>query len=196
MHSQEAALHSYFRCNTPVTMDSKSNDNVTPNKRNRESENDSDDNDEVDAGVIARMTRSERKCHRERRRRSEVNKGFDDLTSLLWEIDATTMRTEIENRAQRGKKQANLPTEDIFLSRVDLITCTISLLRRLHVENEQLKSVVNTLTQPSRIGSGQNVNIPDIASVSASRDADRMRSAAASVSRDFFIIHFTPATHN
>ena len=145
-------------------MTSKSSDSMLPvsKKHRRDSDTDSDANDELDTEAFAQMTRSQRKCHRERRRRSEVNKGFDDLTSLLWEIDATTLRAEIENRAQRGKKKSTLPTEDVILSRVDLINFSISLLRRLHSENEQRKEIITSLTRTgtSTFEPGVNLTLP------------------------------------
>lgn len=164
-------------------MNAKSSINSASKKHRRDSENESDDNDEIDPSEFAQMTRSQRKCHRERRRRSEVNKGFDDLTSLLWDIDATTMRTEVENRAQRGKKQSNLPTEDILLSRVDLINFTISLLRRLHGENEQRKEIITTLTRAGTgtLDAGVNLTLPNLGNVTATHDTDRARLAATEV---------------
>jgi Helix-loop-helix DNA-binding domain len=164
-------------------MNTKSSVNFASKKHLRDSENESDENDEIDPGTFAQMTRSQRKCHRERRRRSEVNKGFDDLTSLLWDIDSTTMRAEVENRAQRGKKQSNLPTEDILLSRVDLINFTISLLRRLHAENEQRKEIIATLTRAGAgtFDAGVNLALPNLGNVTAPQDSDRARMAAAEV---------------
>lgn len=165
-------------------MNSTSGVSHASKKHRRDSENESDENDDLDPVAFAQMTRSQRKCHRERRRRSEVNKGFDDLTSLLWDIDATTMRAEIENRSLRGKKQSNLPTEDIILSRVDLINCTISLLRRLHAENEQRKDIISTLTRSgtSSFDAGVNLTLPNLGSVHTSLDNDRARLATTEVS--------------
>lgn len=166
-------------------MNTESSENIASKKHPRDSENESDENDEIDPVVFAQMTRSQRKCHRERRRRSEVNKGFDDLTSLLWEIDSTTMRAEIENRAQRGKKQSNLPKEDILLSRVDLINFTISLLRQLHTENEQRKEIIATLARPGNstgsFETGVNMTLSNLGNVTASHDGDRARMAATEV---------------
>jgi hypothetical protein len=154
---------------------STTNPNPNPKKRGRDSENDtgSDEHDEHDTDAFAQMTRSQRKCQRERRRRSEVNKGFDDLTSLLWEVDSTTMRAEVESRAQRGKKQSNVPTEDILLSRVDLINFTISLIRRLHNENSQCKEIIATLTRPGpAIGRTQNLNVTGIGNMTIPHGLD------------------------
>ena len=170
-------------------MNQKPGDNVASTKRKRDSEHDSDENDDIDPGAFAQMTRSQRKCHRERRRRSEVNKGFDDLTSLLWDIDSKMMRTEIESRAQRGKKQSNLPSEDIILSRVDLINFTITLLRRLHTENEQRKEIIATLTRTGTgaFDAGVNLTSPSLVNVTAaSQDSETARIAASEVRSLYF----------
>lgn len=43
--------------------------------------------DEPSAAAFARMSRSERKRFREKKRRSEVNKGFDDLMTVLLKVE-------------------------------------------------------------------------------------------------------------
>lgn len=43
--------------------------------------------EEPSAEAFARMSRSERKRYREKKRRSEVNKGFDDLLALLLKVE-------------------------------------------------------------------------------------------------------------
>ena len=95
--------------------------------------------------ALAKMSRSERKRHREKKRRSDVNKGFDDLTALLLEIDPV-VRAEAEDRARRGQWKGNIGgQEDNILSRVELIARTV--LRRVHKENEQRKLIIEQLLQ-------------------------------------------------
>ena len=53
-----------------------------------------EDIDNPTAADLALMSRSERKRHREKRRRSKVNAGFDDLKSLLATIDPETADQE------------------------------------------------------------------------------------------------------
>lgn len=43
--------------------------------------------EEPSAEAFARMSRTERKRYREKKRRSEVNKGFDDLMALLLKVE-------------------------------------------------------------------------------------------------------------
>jgi hypothetical protein len=101
----------------------------------------------LSAEEIAKMSRSERKRHREKKRRSDVNKGFDELMTLLLEIDPS-VRAEAEERARRGQWKGQLGAhEDNLLSRVDLISRTVEVLRRIHRENEERKLMIASLTR-------------------------------------------------
>ena len=117
-------------------------------KRQRASADVDDDDDiELDPAKLSSMSRSERKRYREKKRRSDVNKGFDDLMNLLIEIDPD-VKAEAEERARRGQWKGNMGAqEENLLSRVDLIGRTVSVLRRLHQENEQRKLIVERLLQ-------------------------------------------------
>jgi Helix-loop-helix DNA-binding domain len=100
------------------------------------------DSDRQDATA---MSRSERKRHREKKRRSDVNRGFDDLMNLLIEVDPE-VRAEADERSRRGLWKGSLGAQDDnLLSRVDLISRTVSVLRRIHNENEEKKSFINQL---------------------------------------------------
>jgi Helix-loop-helix DNA-binding domain len=91
------------------------------------------------------MSRSERKRHREKKRRSDVNRGFDDLMNLLIEVDPE-VRAEADERSRRGLWKGSLGAQDDnLLSRVDLISRTVSVLRRIHNENEERKAFINQL---------------------------------------------------
>lgn len=81
------------------------------------------------------MSRSERKRHREKKRRSKVNAGFDDLKELLHQIDPSMAQQQEE------------------MNRVDLIGKSVDMLRKLFEENEKNKMVLTNLTQAS---SGDN----------------------------------------
>lgn len=72
---------------------------------------------------FAQMCRSERKRHREKRRRGQVNAGFDDLKALLAEIDPSTSDKEEINR-------------------VDLISRAVAVIKDMNNENENLKKRV------------------------------------------------------
>jgi hypothetical protein len=110
-----------------------------------------DDEDYFSPEDLSKLSRSERKRHREKKRRSDVNKGFDDLMNLLVEIDPK-VRIEAEERARRGQWKGSIGAqEDNLLSRVDLITRTVDVLRRVHRENEERKVIIGELT---RGGSG------------------------------------------
>jgi hypothetical protein len=136
----------------PVGLDSPSSsvDNVAPDTKKR-SRDIGDDEDYFSPEDLSKLSRSERKRHREKKRRSDVNKGFDDLMNLLVEIDPK-VRIEAEERARRGQWKGSIGAqEDNLLSRVDLITRTVDVLRRVHRENEERKVIIMELT---RGGSG------------------------------------------
>ena len=121
--------------------------------RNAESDRNDDDDDDDDDEILdgkrtkmtdtlitnptdeelAGMSRSERKRFREKKRRSEVNKGFDDLIRLLQEIDPSI---------GSNRKQNKVETESA-LNRVDLINVTVSVLERVHRENERNKRIIS-----------------------------------------------------
>lgn len=107
---------------------------------------------------FAKMSRSERKRHRERKRRSDVNKGFDELMSVLLEIDPD-VRAEAEEKAIKGQWKGigrDGSSEDNMLSRVELIGRAVEVLRRVHTENEERKQIIATLMRRSAGG----VNLP------------------------------------
>jgi Helix-loop-helix DNA-binding domain len=118
----------------PAADDESSADDGASNERG--------DDDRQDS---AAMSRSERKRHREKKRRSDVNRGFDELTNLLIEVDPE-VRAEAEERSRRGLWKGSLGAQDDnLLSRVDLISRTVSVLRRIHNENEERKALINQL---------------------------------------------------
>jgi hypothetical protein len=111
---------------------------------------------------LLKLSRSERKKHREKKRRSHVSKGFDDLMNLLIEIDPS-VRIEAEERARRGQWKGSIGAqEDNALTRVDLITRTVDVLRRVHRENEERKVIVMELTRGgSGVGLGGRTAVVD-----------------------------------
>jgi hypothetical protein len=90
-------------------------------------------------GAAVALLRSERKRIREQKRRSETKRGFDELTGLLVEIDPE-VRSMAEERSGGGGAH-----EDGALSRVDLIDRTVTVLRRIHRENEQSKALIDRM---------------------------------------------------
>jgi len=113
---------------------------------------------------MAKMSRSERKRHREKKRRSDVNKGFDELMTLLLEIDPS-VRAEAEERARRGQWKGQLGAqEDNLLSRVDLISRTVEVLRRIHHENEERKLIIASLTRGGASGGGVGAGLGSLGS--------------------------------
>jgi hypothetical protein len=128
-------------------------------KREREAED--DDDVILSPEKLATMSRSERKRHREKKRRSDVNKGFDDLMNLLLEIDPV-VRAEAEDRARRGQWKGSIGAqEENLLSRVELIGRTVEVLRRVHTENEEHKHIIEQLLQQKSTGP-KVLNLPQV----------------------------------
>jgi hypothetical protein len=113
----------------------------------KRSRNIGDDEDSLSPEDLFRLSSADRKRHREKKRRKNVNKGFDDLMNLLVEIDPK-VRIEAEERARRGQWKERIGAqEENLLGRVDLITRTADVLRRVHRENEERKVVIAELTR-------------------------------------------------
>lgn len=155
--------------------------------------------DDISPEAMARMSRSERKRHREKKRRSDVNKGFDDLMTLLVEIDPS-VRAEAEERARRGQWKGQLGAqEDNLLSRVDLISRTVEVLRRVHRENEERKLIIASLTRGGAASAGgglgslgsTGIGFPAGASLGVSGDPEvsqkQAPSSAPRYSRIFYV---------
>jgi len=143
-----ASMRGHSRDDTPSAKGTVySESEKLPSKRPRGSEDlELDDPTPED---LSKMSRSERKRHREKKRRNDVNKGFDELMSLLLEIDPD-VRAEVEEKSRRGQFKGVLAaSEDNLLSRVDLISRAVDVLRRLHRENEERKLIIAALLEES-----------------------------------------------
>jgi hypothetical protein len=153
---------------------------VIAKKHARETDDEEESDNLLSPGDIAKLSRSERKRHREKKRRSDVNKGFDELMTLLLEIDPT-VRAEAEERARRGQWKGNLGAhEDNLLSRVDLISRTVEVLRRIHRENEERKQIIASLTRSGPILGGAAET--GVGGIYGSSIRDRAAAASESVS--------------
>ena len=93
-----------------------------------------------------------------------MNKGFDDLMTLLLEIDPV-VKAEVEERARRGQWKGNLGgQEENLLSRVELIGRTVEVLRKIHGENEQRKLIIDQLLRQKQAGAlpTRMLNLPSV----------------------------------
>jgi hypothetical protein len=133
----------------PITLSSTGDiDAADTKKRSRELR---DDEGYLSPEDLSKLSHPERKKHREKKRRREATKGFDDLMNLLVEIDPK-VRIEAEERDRRGQwKESIGAQEDSLLTRVETLTRTVDALRRVHRENEERKVIIMELT---RGGSG------------------------------------------
>jgi hypothetical protein len=104
--------------------------------------------DDISEEVYARMSRSERKRYREKKRRSEVNKGFDDLTALLLKVDPqVSADSDADEKSSGGRSASMKEGENPVLNRVDLITRTIKALDRMSRENDEFKALLAERSQ-------------------------------------------------
>lgn len=114
-------------------------------------ESEKEANEEV---VATELSRSERKCLREKKRRNDVNRGLDQLLSLVFEIDPE-IKLEAEERV---KKTHGVLTkalrESPLLSRLELVNHAIATLERVHKENEERKRVISHLSRGLLAGGG------------------------------------------
>lgn len=127
--------------------------------------------EEPSESEVASMSRSERKRHREKKRRSDVNKGFDDLMALLLEIDPE-VRADAEERASKGQCKRSLGAhEENVLSRVDLIATAVRVLRRVHGDNEKHKKMIegflkngkgDSMARASSLGAGGAAGLSEL----------------------------------
>lgn len=76
-----------------------SNNKGLSKKRSNSALHDSDES--LEEGENSNMSRAERKKLREKKRRNDVNKGFDELLSLLIEIEPD-IQTDPEERIIQG----------------------------------------------------------------------------------------------
>jgi hypothetical protein len=128
-------------------------------KKRKRCSDQEDDTGEIDEDRFSEMARSERKRYREKKRRNDVNKGCNDLLSILIEVDPL-LRAEAEERAQRDQwKGTDRAHDDNLLSRVDLISRTVGVLRRVHQENECRKQIIEQLLKSNGGVSGMLVSI-------------------------------------
>lgn len=104
--------------------------------------------------------KSERKRQRERQRRYDLANAFDELASLLSEIedgsDASAQHRRRRRKSQGGGDAADMDQSDSSgMTRLDLIGRSVEAMRKLHRENIELKRVV----EQQREGRDEKVSI-------------------------------------
>lgn len=109
---------------------------------------------ETEASLVE-LSRSERKRHREKKRRSDVNRGLDQLMDLVFLIDPE-LKLEAEDRAQKASGGRTTSSDPPLLSRVELINSAVATLERVHRENEERKMVIAHLARGLLAGGNGN----------------------------------------
>jgi hypothetical protein len=124
--------------------------------------------DEADSGDVSPdeegpslhdLSRTEKKRNREKKRREDVNHGFDQLMSLIFMIDPE-LKTEAEDRKKNSLGDGpKAKPEAPLLSRIELINAAIATLQRVHYENTKRKMTIallsNGLFYPDNGGVGR-----------------------------------------
>jgi hypothetical protein len=103
------------------------------------------------------MSRTERKRDREKKRRGDVNRGLDQLMSLVFLI-SPELKAEAEDRRRKNHNHRVLSTTETeaMLSRVELINGAVATLQRIHRENEERKMVIAHLSMGLLAANGGN----------------------------------------
>jgi len=92
--------------------------------------------------------RSERKRSREKQRRSDVNTQFSDLTTLLKKIEAEDVQGD-EIRKDFITELSTASSNN--MNRVDLIGKTITVLNRIHNDNQKRKRSIDELNEELKV---------------------------------------------
>lgn len=108
------------------------------------------------------LSRSERKRDREKKRRDDLNKGYDRLQNLIFGIDPT-VKVEAEERIQRSFRGPTETEEHSVFSRLELIQFAISTLERVNQENEERKMVIQHMARGLLGGDRSGGIAPEVA---------------------------------
>jgi hypothetical protein len=104
-----------------------------------------EDGGDEDGGDDDYTKKSERKRQRERQRRFDLAKAFDELAALLSQVDPEDGEPNRRRRRKSGIDESQSAEIDIGdtssgLTRLDMIVRTIDVVRRIHRENADLKA--------------------------------------------------------
>jgi Helix-loop-helix DNA-binding domain len=89
------------------------------------------------SGIGGAIVKSERKRTRERQRRSDLASAFEELATLVAQIDPE--EEDGDTRGKRGRRKSDDPPDVDSMTRLDLIGRTTGVLRRLQRENADLR---------------------------------------------------------
>ena len=133
--------------------------------------------------------RSQRKRHREKQRRSDVNSQFANLMSLLKKVEADDLDSDVsddeeesvpnnsnENNGnsfgppKKKKKKIHIPAGSIS-NRIDLIARTIAIMERLHQVNSSLRTKAKAIKKSlNKLRNDYNIQKSSICDVNKSVD--------------------------
>lgn len=90
--------------------------------------------------------KSQRKKEREKRRREEIGRAFNDLQTILVSIDPESAADTNPISNKRRRRRSSIGDDDAdtsVMTRLDLIHRTIGVLRKLQRENSELRRRLN-----------------------------------------------------
>jgi hypothetical protein len=141
-------LNTFLRNATMPVLPSNAADNVTTSE---EADEDSQ-----------KLSLSEIKRNREKKRRADIRKGLDTLSQMLLVIDPL-LETALEEREKllrgAGGSRSRTPkkSQQQFFSHVELVNHAVATLARIHSQNEIHKNVIARMAR-ARASSGGNRN--------------------------------------
>jgi Helix-loop-helix DNA-binding domain len=103
------------------------------------------DDDALTGSAGGAIVKSERKRKRERQRRSDLASAFEELATLVAQIDPEEGDEGGDNNrsGKRGRRKSDDPPDVDSMTRLDLIGRTTGVLRRLQRENAELRRRVD-----------------------------------------------------
>jgi hypothetical protein len=111
--------------------------------------------------------RSERKRQREKQRRTDLSKSFDELASFIFLIEPEAGDPDVDAKKKRKKtgagsgaasRASDQGDEASGITRLDLIGRALRIMKRLHRENEERKRMIEHMRE-RRSGQQSNDNV-------------------------------------
>ena len=115
--------------------------------------------EEQDAGEDTETTkRSERKRQREKQRRSDLSHAFEELSAFILQVEPNAPDADGGDSKKKRKKSGDGGDESSGITRLDLVSRALRVMKRLHRENEQNKRIIASMRE-REMSSSHNDNV-------------------------------------
>ena len=108
--------------------------------------------------------RSERKRQREKQRRSDLSHAFEELSAFIVQVEPNAPdgdgNTNTNSGKKKRKKSGDGGEESSGITRLDLVSRALRVMKRLHRENEQNKRIIASMREREMSGH-HNDNVRD-----------------------------------